>query len=190
MKSIVQKYKRIDGLVNNAVFHPTTKTQNISLPFTKYPIGLLDKAFKVDLMGLFVLCQVVGSVMEKQKHGVIVNISSIYGINGADQRIYGNSKLNSPPSYALTKGAIINFTRYLSAYWHNRNIRVNALTLGGVRADSYMTKQFIKNYSKKTILGRMAKSDEYNGALIFLLSKAASYMTGANLIVDGGWSAW
>jgi len=119
-----------------------------------------------------------------------VNISSIYGINGADQRIYENSGLNSPPSYAASKGGIVNLTKYLAAYWNKKNIRVNTMTLGGVLDTSYMTKKFIKNYSDKTILGRMAQKDEYNGALLFLLSNASSYMTGANLILDGGWSAW
>ncbi|MFZ0184310.1 MAG: SDR family oxidoreductase, partial [Nitrosotalea sp.] len=119
-----------------------------------------------------------------------VNISSIYGINGADQRIYGTSKLNSPISYAATKGALVNLTRYLAAYWNRKNIRVNTLTLGGVLDKSYMNKNFIKNYSYKTMLGRMALPTEYNGALVFLLSDASSYMTGANLIVDGGWTSW
>jgi NAD(P)-dependent dehydrogenase (short-subunit alcohol dehydrogenase family) len=189
-KSVLQKYKKIDGLVNNAVFHPKTKAHNISKPFTKFPKELLEKSINVDLTGLFVMCQEIGTIMEKQKHGIIVNISSIYGIKGADQRIYGKSKLNSPPSYALTKGAIINFSRYLAAYWYDKNIRVNTLSLGGVKVEEYMTKEFIKQYSKKTILGRMANVDEYNGPLLFLLSNASSYMTGSNLIVDGGWSAW
>jgi NAD(P)-dependent dehydrogenase (short-subunit alcohol dehydrogenase family) len=129
--------------------------------------------------------------MAKQKvGGSIVNISSIYGINGADQRIYGNSKLNSPPSYAATKGAVVNFTKYLAAFWNRKNIRVNTMTLGGVEDKSYMNKKFIEKYSEKTMIGRMAKNNEYNGALLFLLSNASSYMTGGNLILDGGWSSW
>ena len=122
--------------------------------------------------------------------GNIVNISSIYGINGADQRIYEDSKLNSPPSYAASKGAVVNFTKYLAAYWNRKNMRVNTMTLGGVEDTSYMNKKFLKNYSNKTMIGRMARNDEYNGALIFLLSNASSYMTGANLVIDGGWSSW
>ena len=129
--------------------------------------------------------------MAKQKMGgSIVNISSIYGINGADQRIYGDSKLNSPPSYAATKGAVVNFTKYLAAFWNRKNIRVNTMTLGGVEDKSYMNKKFIEKYSEKTMIGRMAKNNEYNGALLFLLSNASSYMTGGNLILDGGWSSW
>ena len=128
--------------------------------------------------------------MAKQKTGVIVNIASIYGLVGADQIIYGKNKLNSPASYAATKGAIVNLTRYLAAYWHGKNVRVNTLSLGGVLDKSYMDKTFIKKYSEKTILGRMANSNEFNAAILFLSSNASSYMTGANLILDGGWTAW
>ena len=128
--------------------------------------------------------------MSKQKKGVIVNIASTYGLVGADQRIYGNSGLNLPVSYAASKGAIVNLTRYLAAYWHGKNIRVNTLSPGGVLDKTYQNKKFIENYSKKTILGRMAKKDEYDGAILFLMSDASSYMTGSNLVVDGGWTAW
>ena len=190
-KQIVKKYRKIDGLVNNAFYSPRLDVKRSAMKFEEYPLDLWNKVISVNLTGIFLCCQEFGKVMIKQKTGgSVVNISSIYGINGADQRIYGKSELNSPPSYAATKGAIVNFTRYLAAYWHRKNIRVNTLTFGGVLDKSYMDKKFIKNYSDKTILGRMANSDEYNGALLFLLSNASSYMTGSNLILDGGWSAW
>ncbi len=192
-KDILNDYNTIDGLVNNAAY--TTKgaideSAKSYLPFENFPFEIWEKTLAVNLTGPFVCCKEFGKIMAKQRKGVIVNVSSIYGIVGADQRIYGNSKLNSPISGAATKGAIINFTRYLAAYWQRKNIRVNTLTLGGVQDESYQNKKFIKKYSEKTILGRMAKKNEFNGALLFLLSDASSYMTGANLVIDGGWTAW
>lgn len=190
-KQIVKKYGKIDGLVNNAFYSPRLNVKRSAMRFEEYPADLWNDVVSVNLTGIFLCCQEFGKIMVKQKTGgSIVNISSIYGINGADQRIYGKSELNSPPSYAATKGAVVNFTRYLAAYWNRKNIRVNTMTLGGVLDESYMNKEFIKNYSGKTMLGRMANKNEYNGALLFLLSNASSYMTGANLILDGGWSAW
>lgn len=190
-KRIIKEYGKIDGLVNNAFYSPRLDVKRSAMKFEDYPSDLWDDVVSVNLTGVFHCCQEFGRVMTRQKTGgSIVNISSIYGINGADQRIYGKSMLNSPPSYAATKGAVVNFTRYLAAYWNRKNIRVNTMTLGGVLDKSYMSREFIKNYSEKTMLGRMANSDEYNGALLFLLSDASSYMTGANLILDGGWSAW
>lgn len=189
-KNILKKYKKIDGLINNAVFHPKTKTKNIATPFESFPLELWNQAIEVNLTGVFLCCREFGKTMVQQGKGTIVNISSIYGNVGADQRIYGKSGLDSPISYAATKGAIINLTRYLAAYWQRKNIRVNTLTLGGIQDTSYMDKKFVKKYSERTMLGRMAQRDEYNGALLFLVSDASSYMTGSNLIIDGGWTAW
>ena len=190
-KQILKKYGKIDGLVNNAFYSPRTNIEKSAMKFEKFDLNLWNEVIAVNLTSVFLCCQEFGKIMAKQKAGgSIVNISSIYGINGADQRIYGTSKLNSPPSYAATKGAIVNLTRYLAAYWNRKNIRVNTMTLGGVLDKSYMDNNFIKNYSHKTMLGRMANNDEYNGGLLFLLSNASAYMTGANLIIDGGWSAW
>jgi len=192
-KAIVSRYKKIDVLVNNAAF--TTKgSQTTSsktyLPFEKFPSEIWDQSLAINLTGIFYCCQEFGNVMLQEKKGVIVNISSTYGLVGADQRIYGKSKLNLPVSYAATKGAIVNLTRYLAAYWQGKNIRVNTLSPGGVLDTTYQTKEFVKQYSKRTMLGRMARKNEYNGALLFLVSDASSYMTGSNLVIDGGWTAW
>lgn len=188
-KSVINKYGKIDVLINNAFYNPS-QSKFSSSPFEEFPLDLWKDVIDVNLTGVFLCSQSIGKVMAKQKGGVIVNISSIYGMVGADQRIYGTSNLNSPVSYAATKGAIINLTRYLAAYWHGKNIRVNSLSLGGVKDEAYMSRQFIKKYSDRTILGRMANKEEYRGALLFLASEASSYMTGANLVVDGGWTAW
>lgn len=190
MNDVLTKYNKIDVLVNNAHFVPRDHPQR-DAPFEQYPLDLWDKTITTNLRGLFLCCQEVGKVMLKQKYGTIVNISSIYGIVGADQRIYGKSRLNSPAFYSATKGAMVNLTRYLAAYWSGKNIRVNTLTLGGVYDKKlHQDREFVKNYSERTILGRMAKKEDYDGALLFLTSDASSYVTGTNLIVDGGWTAW
>lgn len=189
VKDVVKKYGKIDALINNAFLNPSNSKKS-SFGFEQYPKDLWDKVISINLTGVFLCCKIIGGIMTKQRYGVIVNISSIYGIVGADQRIYGTSKLNSSASYAATKGGVVNLTRYLAAYWHRKNIRVNTMSLGGVLDKSYMSKEFIKNYSEKTMLGRMANKDEYNGALLFLVSDASSYMTGTNLVIDGGWIAW
>ena len=185
----LKKYGKIDVLINNAHFLPR-KDPKIDAPFEDYPLKLWEEATSKNMVGLFLCCQEVGKIMKKQSNGVILNISSIYGIQGSDQRIYGKSRLNSPSFYALTKGGMVNFTQYLAAYWNRKNIRVNTLTLGGILDKNLHDKNFIKNYSEKTMIGRMANKEDYDGALLFLCSDASSYMTGSNLVIDGGWSAW
>ena len=192
-KKIMKDFKKIDGLINNAAYTSKgakEKSDNAFGSFENFPIDIWQKSLDINLSRVFFCSQAFGKIMAKQGKGVIVNIASTYGLVGADQRIYGNSGLNLPISYAATKGAIINFTRYLAAYWHGKNIRVNTLSPGGVMDKTYQEKSFIKKYSEKTILGRMANKDEYNGAMLFLISDASSYMTGANLVVDGGWTSW
>ena len=192
-KKIIKDFKKIDGLINNAAYTSKgakEKSDNAFGAFENFPIDIWQKSLDFNLSGVFFCSQAFGKIMAKQGKGVIVNIASTYGLVGADQRIYGKSGLNLPISYAATKGAIVNFTRYLAAYWHGKNIRVNTLSPGGVMDKTYQEKSFIKKYSEKTILGRMANKDEYNGAMLFLISDASSYMTGANLVVDGGWTSW
>tara|TARA_B100001750_G_C15421485_1_gene553183 strand:+ start:322 stop:1119 length:798 start_codon:yes stop_codon:yes gene_type:complete len=186
ISKITKKYSSIDVLVNNAAYQGDKKIR--SAGFEKLELGTWNKAINVNLTGIFLLCQAVGKIMLKQKSGNIINISSTYGMVGADQRIYGKSGLNSPAFYAATKSGILNLTRYLASYWNRTGIRVNTLSPGGV--ENNQDKNFIKKYSEKTMLGRMARNDEYVGALIFLASNASSYMTGSNLVIDGGWTAW
>jgi len=186
---VFTNYGSIDVLINNAFYNPNRSPNSIT-PFEKFPLELWNDVIETNLTGPFLCSQAVGKIMTKQKKGVIINISSIYGLNGADQRIYGKSKLNSSVSYAATKGAVVNLTRYLAAYWHGKNIRVITLSLGGVLDEKYMAKEFVSKYSEKTMLGRMANKEEFRGAILFLASDASSYMTGANLVLDGGWTAW
>jgi len=187
---VLKKYKKIDILVNNAHYSPRTHPSR-DAPFEKFPLDLWEKIVHLNLTSIFLCSREIGKTMLKQKKGVIVNISSIYGMVGADQRIYGKTKLNSPAHYATVKGGIVNLTRYLAACWGRKNIRVNTLTLGALY-DTYLHKDktFVKNYEDRTILGRMARKNDFDGALLFLASDASNYMTGANLVIDGGWTAW
>lgn len=188
-KKIISKYSKIDILINNAHSVPR-KNPKLSEPFEKFPDDIWEIMVTETLRGLFFCSKEIGNVMSKQNRGVIINISSIYGMVGPDQRIYGTSKLNSPVAYSVTKGGVVNMTRYLASYWQGKNIRVNTLTLGGVNDKKLQKPSFVKNYSKRTILGRMASKNDFDGALLFLASDASSYMTGANLVIDGGWTAW
>ena len=188
-KKIVSKYSKIDILINNAHSVPR-ENPKISESFEKFPDDIWEIMVSDTLRGLFFCTKEIGNIMSKQNEGVIINISSIYGMVGPDQQIYGKSKLNSPISYSVTKGGVVNMTRFLASYWRGKNIRVNTLTLGGVYDKKLQTPTFVKNYSKRTMLGRMASKNDFDGALLFLASDASSYMTGANLVVDGGWTAW
>jgi len=126
--------------------------------------------------------------MVKQGGGVVLNIGSVYGVVACDQRIYGDSKINSSIAYASTKGGLINFTRYLASYWQGKNIRVNCLSPGGVFNNQ--TQEFVENYTYRTMLKRMATPDDLASALLYLVSDASQWVTGTNMIVDGGWTAW
>lgn len=186
VKETIKRFSRIDVLINNAAFQEGQKEREVE--FEEFTLESWNKVISVNMTGVFLCCQEVGKIMKKQKHGIILNIGSIYGLVAADQRIYGKSGLNSSIAYASTKASLINFTRYLASYWRNTGIRVNILSLGGV--ENNQNHEFIKRYSDKTMLGRMAKKEEYVGAVLFLTSDASSYMTGANVIIDGGWTAW
>jgi NAD(P)-dependent dehydrogenase (short-subunit alcohol dehydrogenase family) len=126
--------------------------------------------------------------LKENNGGVIVNVSSTYGNVSPNKSIYGDSGINSPVAYASSKAAIINLTRYIATHMAEHNIRANVLSPGGVFNNQ--TDEFHKNYTALTPLKRMAVAEDYQGAILFLMSNASQYMTGANLIVDGGWTAW
>lgn len=178
-------------LVNNAAIDtPPGKSGQSTGPFEDYPTSAWDAMMEVNLKGVFLCCQVLGGAMARGGGGSIVNISSIYGLLSPDQRIYRYKKIPffKPVGYSVTKGGMLNLTRYLATYWAERRVRVNTMTLAGVfnRQDP----RFLRAYTPKVPLGRMADQTEYNGALLFLASEASSYMTGSNLVIDGGYSAW
>ena len=187
-KEFFKDFTNIHGLINNVHVNFPPKTGDFDLEH--YPIENWQKYVDMHLTATFLMCREFGSVMAKKQNGSIVNISSIYGLVGPDQRIYGDSKLNSPAPYSAVKAGVVNLTRYLASYWAGKNVRVNTLTPGGVLDSSYQSSKFIKNYSSKTMLGRMANPNDFNGAMLFLMSNASSYMTGSNLVIDGGWTAW
>lgn len=190
-------YGRIDVLVNSAgldpKFDPDAAAKGL-VPgtFEDYPLEQWNEALNVNLTGIFLVTQAcVKQMVAQGKKGSIINICSTYGLNGPDQRIYikdGKRVAFKPVYYTTTKAGVMGFTKYLASYYAGTEIRVNALTPGGVYNNH--EEYFVKNYSAKTILGRMANKDEMNGALLFLASEASSYMTGNNVIVDGGWTAW
>jgi 2-deoxy-D-gluconate 3-dehydrogenase len=197
VEKVLSTFGRLDVLVNSAALDPKFDADALKKgiapgAFEDYPLDQWNAALGVNLTGMFLVTQAcVRPMIEQGKKGSIINICSTYGLNGPDQRIYvkgGERVAFKPVYYTVTKAGVMGFTKYLAAYYAETEIRVNALTPGGVfnNHEDY----FVKNYSAKTILGRMAKKDEMNGALLFLASDASSYMTGNNVVVDGGWTAW
>jgi len=195
--AVLADFGRLDILVNSAALDPKFDAAAMKKgitpgSFEDFPLDQWNAALNVNLTGMFLITQAcVQPMLNQGKKGSVINICSTYGLNGPDQRIYikeGKRVAYKPVYYTVTKAAVLGFTKYLAAYYADTEIRVNALTPGGVFSNH--EDYFVKNYSAKTILGRMARKDEMNGALLFLASDASSYMTGNNVVVDGGWTAW
>ena len=199
-KSLVDVSKEIEEiacsptvLINNAGIDssPDSSLENASR-FEDYTEDQWDKVLDVNLKGTFLTCQVFGGLMAKRKKGSIINISSIYGMVSPDQSLYEyrrqkGEEFYKPVAYSASKSGIMNLTKYLAVYWASSSVRVNTLTLAGVYNNQ--DDEFLRQYNSRIPLGRMANVDDYNGAIIFLSSPASQYMTGSNLIVDGGWTA-
>jgi NAD(P)-dependent dehydrogenase (short-subunit alcohol dehydrogenase family) len=181
-------------LLNNAAIDspPDAPAAEVG-PFETYPEASFDRVMSVNVKGTLIPCQVVGGAMAREGRGSIVNVSSVYGLLSPQQAVYefrrrGGEPFTKPVAYSVSKSAILNLTRYLATYWAQAGVRVNTLTLAGVFDDQ--PEEFLDAYTARVPLGRMAEASEALGAIVFLASDAASYMTGANLVVDGGWSAW
>ena len=186
-----------DVLVNNAgIDTQPSAPPEVSGPFEKFPEEVFREVVDVNLIGTFLMCQAVGARMvAANKGGSIINIGSIYGMLSPIQDIYKYKEERTgipfikPVAYSAAKSGIYNLTRYLATYWGKKGIRVNTLTPAGVWRDT-QDETFIANFTARMPMGRMSRENEYNGSLIFLASDASSFMTGSNLVVDGGWTAW
>jgi len=194
LEAVHGEWGEVAILVNCAAkdpkFDPTHRGDDAN-DFEAFPLAVWDEALRVNLTGSFLAAQAVVPSMLRRGSGSIVNICSTYGLVGPDQRLYqepGQPPRFKPVYYSVTKAGILGLTRYLAAYYAGKSIRVNALTPGGVF--NGQDDAFVGQYSSRTPLGRMADRHEMSGALLFLVSDASSYMTGANLLVDGGWTAW
>ncbi len=194
---ICGKYSHIDGLINNAANNPKVEgdAKNMkNIRFEDFPIEMWMDDISVGLTGALVCSQVFGSVMAKQKKGVILNISSDLGIIAPDQRIYQKDGLKEeeqmvkPVTYSVIKHGILGLTKYIATYWAQKGVRANSLCPAGVFNNQ--NDDFLDKLSNLIPMGRMADSDEYKGTILYLLSDASSYMTGATVIVDGGRTCW
>ena len=181
-------------LVNNAGLDspPDAPAEEVG-PFEDYPEAAFDAVMDVNVKGTVLSCQVVGGAMAREGRGSIVNISSVYGLLSPPQDLYEFRRTEGetffkPVAYSVSKSAVLNLTRYLATYWATQGVRVNTLTLAGVWNDQQQ--EFLDAFAARSPIGRMLDAEEALGALVFLASDASSYVTGSNVVVDGGWSAW
>jgi len=196
LKNVVSAFGRVDILINNAANNPKAdKSGKLEWSrFENFSLGTWTQDISVGLTGVFLCCQVVGNCMAKSSSGVILNIASDLSVIAPNQSIYRIEGLPEeqqpakPVSYSVVKHGIVGLTKYIATYWAHKGIRVNALSPGGVYTDH--SEIFLEKLTKLIPMGRMAKEDEYKAAIIFLVSDASSYMTGTNLIIDGGRTCW
>jgi NAD(P)-dependent dehydrogenase (short-subunit alcohol dehydrogenase family) len=196
LAEVLQKHGRVDILINNAASNPKVEGAEPT-SFSRFESFSLDQwnaDLAVGINGTFICCQVFGTQMARRGSGVILNVSSDLGLIAPDQRIYRlpnmpeNLQPVKPVTYSVVKSAVIGLTKYLATYWATRGVRVNAICPGGV--GNGQPEEFVTRLTNLIPMGRMAKVDEYQGAIVFLCSDASSYMTGATLVVDGGRTCW
>jgi NAD(P)-dependent dehydrogenase (short-subunit alcohol dehydrogenase family) len=188
-------FDRVDVLVNNAAIDDKAvgaRADAESTAFERYPLAAWQRMLEVNVTGTFLCCQVVGGHMAERGTGSIINVASTYGLVAPDQRLYrradGTQAFYKSAAYPASKGAVLALTRHLAAYWGGK-VRVNALCPGGVGTPD-TDPAFAERYASRTPIGRMAERTDYHGAVVFLASDEAAYMTGAQLVVDGGWTCW
>jgi len=195
LSRVLAEHGRLDGLVNNAALNPKVEGAGLSATrFENYSLELWNRELSVGLSGAFLCAQVFGAHMAAHGGGVIVNVASDLGLIAPDQRIYRRPGLApaeqpvKPVTYSVVKGGLVMLTKYLATYWAEAGVRVNALCPGGVFAGQ--PEDFVEKLTQLIPMGRMARKDEYRAALVFLCSNASSYMTGSNLVIDGGRTCW
>ena len=180
----IEKFGRIDGLVN---CHQN-KTAKFFAKIEEYEDNDWDAVVETNLKGTYLTCQIIGSYMAEQGSGSIVNMPSTYSVVAPNQNLYKGTSLGCPAAYSASKGGVMALSQYLSTYWADKGVRVNQITPHGVWNNH--EEKFEENFSKFSPMKRMSYNHEVAGALVFLLSEASSYVTGDNIRVDGGWTAW
>lgn len=194
LRAITEKLGTPGILINNAALDsPPGASAADNGPFEDFPESSFDRVMEANVKGVMLCSQVFGSAMACAGKGSIINIGSIYGCVSPNQQVYEyrrerGEQFFKPVAYSVSKSALLNLTRYLATYWAGRGVRVNTLTLAGVY--NGQEQAFLDAYCPRVPLGRMANEQEYNGAILFLASDASSYMTGSNMIIDGGYTAW
>lgn len=195
--ALLEKYGHIDGLINNAANNPKMEggSKNMgAIQFYNFPLDIWQEDLAVGLTGAFLCAQIFGTVMEKQKSGAIINISSDYGVISPNQNIYRKEGVSEeeqiikPVSYSVVKHGLMGLTKYLATYWGKKGVRVN--TLCPASLFNGQDEEFVKKISELIPMGRMSRPDEYPATVLYLLSDASSYMTGATVILDGGRTIW
>jgi NAD(P)-dependent dehydrogenase (short-subunit alcohol dehydrogenase family) len=193
---VLQKYGHIDILINNAANNPKVEAAGLAgwARFENFPVSLWEDDLNVVLKGSFLCCQIIGSEMARRKSGVILNVASDLAVIAPDQRLYRQEDLADdqqpvkPVTYSVAKTGLIGLTRYLATYWAASGVRVNAISPGGVC--NKQPEEFVRRLTQLIPMGRMADLDEWQGSVLFLVSDASSYITGINLVIDGGRSVW
>jgi len=178
---------RLDVLVNNAAFVGTTALSGWAVPFAEQSSDTWRRALEVNLTAAFNLVQSCEPALRASGHGAIVNVASIYGLLGPDLRLYAGTRMGNPAAYAASKGALLQFTRWCSTVLAP-DVRANSITPGGLFRGQ--NPDFVSRYVERTPMGRMGTEEDFKGAIVYLASDLSAYMTGQNLVVDGGWSAW
>jgi len=184
---IENHFNQIDVLVNNAAFVGTSGLEGWVTDFEKQTVSTWRRAIEVNLTAPFVLVQSCLSMMSRSTQASIINIGSIYGILGPDMSLYEGTKMGNPAAYAASKGGLIQFTKWASTVL-SPNIRVNTITPGGVARNQNL--EFMARYIARTPMQRMATEEDFKGAVVYLATNLSAYVTGQNIIVDGGWSVW